>query len=207
MKKIGIFGGTFDPVHKGHIHLALTCLSELKLSEVKLVPLNIPAHRATPQSTNDHRLAMLELATEQNASLSVDTRELESSEISYTINTLRSLRNDYPNAALYLIMGADAFTYFDTWKDWQEIINYAHIVIANRPDHGTSINKTLEDWRAKTKDNPCQDGVLYGKLYEIQTDMLAISSTEIRKQLAQNMQPDALPASVLDYINSHKLYS
>ena len=150
---------------------------------------------------------MLELAIEQHSDLSIDTRELQSNETSYTINTLRSLRKEYPDYALYLIMGADAFVYFDAWKEWQDIINYAHIVIANRPDHQITPGNTLKDWLQKMADKPCQEGALYGKLYEIQTEMLAISSTEIRNQLAQDIQPDALPANVLDYIHSNKLYT
>lgn len=207
MKRIGIFGGTFDPIHNGHLHLAETCLNELQLNDVKLIPLNIPAHRDLPQSNNTHRLAMLKLALEGNKNLSIDTRELDREHTSYTVNTLRSLREDFPEDAFYFILGADAFAKFDTWKDWQEIIALANIIVAKRPEHKIEQSKELEKWVRNLKDNPCQQGDLYGTLYEIQTDMLAISSTTIRQQISTIGQSDFIPAKVLDYIQTHKLYS
>lgn len=206
-KRIGIFGGTFDPIHNGHLHLVLACLKELSLDEVKLIPLNIPAHRDLPQSNNTHRLSMLKLAIKEYKTLNVDTRELDQEQTSYTVNTLRSLRNEFPDEALYLIVGADAFAKFDTWKDWQEIIGLANIVIAKRPEHVIQPSEELENWVQNLKDKPCQQGGLYGTLYEIQTDMLAISSTTIRQQISQDGTSNKLPAKVLDYILTHNLYS
>ena len=123
MRSIGVLGGTFDPIHNGHIRLALEVHNKLKLHTIKLIPANIPPHRSTPFASANNRKKMVELAILNQKNLSIDLREIENKNISYTVNTLISLRTEFPNDALFLIVGEDVFNMIDTWKNWQSILN------------------------------------------------------------------------------------
>ena len=109
MQLIGVLGGTFDPIHNGHLHLANEVLEKLKLDEVKLIPSNIPPHRPEPSASSECRKKMVELAIYGKQNLSVDSREIRNKDISYTIDTLESLHKEFPKDALFLIIGEDVF--------------------------------------------------------------------------------------------------
>ena len=210
MRLIGILGGTFDPIHRGHICLALEAHNQLKLAQVRLIPLNIPAHRTIPIASTAHRQAMLELAIEDIPELCVDLREVDSDEVSYTINTLKSLRQEFNNDALCLILGKDAFNKIDTWKDWQSLLDYAHIIVANRPgESNDDISPELKSWVAQhqTNDNNVLNTNLNGSLFFIDIPMLDISSSMIRNLITEQKTINhLLPSKTLSYIKGNKLY-
>ncbi len=210
MQSIGILGGTFDPIHNGHIRLALEAKEQLKLDQVRLIPVNIPPHREQPVASSLHRQNMLELAIKNEIQLCIDCRELESEEISYSINTLKSLREEFPEDSLCLILGRDAFNKIDSWKDWQELLHYAHIIVANRPDESSNkVSAELQTWIEKnqTTDQTQFKNNLSGQLYSINIPMLDISSSMIRQCYSENKSVDnLLPATTQTYIKDNHLY-
>ncbi len=210
MPLIGILGGTFDPIHNGHIRLALEAKEQLSLDHVRFIPVNFPPHRSTPVASADHRRTMIELAISNEENLCIDSRELDSDEISYSINTLKSLRQEFTEDALCLILGRDAFNKFDSWKDWEDLLDYAHIIVANRPGEAietvsSKLNKWIEQHQTNKPETLKEN--LSGAVYFINIPMLDISSSMIR-QFYVNNKPvhDLLPPSTQTYIKDNHLY-
>jgi nicotinate-nucleotide adenylyltransferase len=133
MRKIGIFGGTFDPVHLGHLRPALEILDALALDQVRFIPSGYPPHRNMPVAPAALRLAMLKAAVADEPRFLVDEREIARTTPCYTVDTLAELRRELPADALYLIVGMDAFLGFPAWHQWQRLFDYAHVVVAHRP--------------------------------------------------------------------------
>ena len=133
MKPIGVFGGTFDPVHYGHLRTAFEMLEALQFDEVRFVPCGDPPHRGKTFATAEQRLAMVVAATGEQPGFVVDDRELRRAGPSYTVETLDSLRREFPRHPLGLIVGMDAFINLPTWHRWTEILDLAHVVVAHRP--------------------------------------------------------------------------
>ena len=210
MQSIGILGGTFDPIHNGHIRLALEALQQLELNQVRLIPVNIPPHRSSPSASTAQRLSMIELAIETESKLCIDKRELECEEISYSINTLKSLRQEYIDDVLCLIVGRDAFNKIDSWKDWQELLHYAHIIVANRPNEiQTELTNELQSWikEYQTTDYKLLKNNLSGNIYFINIPMLDISSSMIRQCYSkQKSTKQLLPENIQTYIKDNHLY-
>ena len=214
MSLIGILGGTFDPIHNGHTQLALEAQEQLKLDQVRLIPVNIPPHRSNPVASSAHRLAMLKLTIDNAPNLCIDLRELESSNISYSINTLKSLRQECPDDALALILGRDAFDKIDSWKDWQELLHYAHIIVAKRPAELSSestndISPELNSWIEKyqTTDHTLLKNNLSGNIAFIDNPMLDISSSMIRQYYSEHKAlENLLPKNIQTYIKDNHLY-
>lgn len=210
MQSIGILGGTFDPIHYGHIKLALEAQQQLKLDQIRLIPVNIPPHRESPVANSVHRQAMIELAIKDKKTFYLDRRELESEEISYSINTLKSLREEYAEDSLCLILGRDAFNKIDSWKDWQELLHYAHIIVANRPNESPhKISTELQTWIEKyqTTDQSQIQNNLSGQIYSINIPMLDISSSMIRQLYSEHKSVEnLLPKSIQTYIKDNHLY-
>jgi nicotinate-nucleotide adenylyltransferase len=191
-KMIGVLGGTFDPIHHGHLRIALEISQQLKLDEVRFIPCQQPILKNNAQATAEQRLAMLRLAVQDQAGFIIDERELKRATPSYTIDTLISLREEFKTAALYFIMGADSFNELPQWQRWQELTQYANLVVVTRP------NFTLT---TPTQENSVR------KIYQIELPPLAISSTNIRRQIAQGLSPRYLmPDAVWHYIQQHHLY-
>lgn len=130
---IGIFGGTFDPVHIGHVRTALDIREDLALDEVRLMPCNVSPHRSAPLASGAQRLAMLQTAIHGEPGLCIDERELHRPAPSYTVDTLLSLRAELGDVPLCLMMGMDSFQALHTWHRWRDIIALAHIVVMTRP--------------------------------------------------------------------------
>jgi len=209
MRSIGVLGGTFDPIHNGHIHLALEVRNKLKLDEVKLIPANTPPHRSIPIASANDRKKMTELAICGQKNLSVDLREIENKNISYTINTLISLRMEFPNDLLFLIVGEDVFNMVDSWKNWQSLLNYTHIIVATRPDDDKDISNELKIWRDKNKidDIKILKTALSGYIFYINTPIVKISSSMIRKYYSEHKNIGVyLPANIITYIKDNNLY-
>lgn len=209
-RPIGILGGTFDPVHYGHLRPALELLEALDLAEVRFVPCRVPAHRDIPTITADQRLELVRLATAEQAGFVVDDRELQREGFSYMVDTLTSLREDFGAATpLALIVGRDAFRELDTWHRWRELTDLAHIVVMQRPEALESFRPPLEEFiapRAVFHVSALRQRPAGGILFQPVTQ-LSISATQIRALLARGQSPRyLLPETALAYINQRGLY-
>jgi nicotinate-nucleotide adenylyltransferase len=213
---IGILGGTFDPIHYGHLRLAEELAERLRLGEVRLVPSGTPPHRSAPTVTAEHRLAMTRLAAAGNARFKVDEREVRRAGPGYTFDTLNELRAEAgATQPLALLVGADAFLEFATWHRWHEIFGLAHVAIAHRP--GSPVERWMErmpqplarEYSARLMQQPLAIHLSpAGGIVVIPFTALDISATAIRDMLQAGVSPRyLLPGAVLDYIRSHGLYS
>jgi nicotinate-nucleotide adenylyltransferase len=213
---IGILGGTFDPIHLGHLRLAQELGEALRLAEVRLIPTGTPPHRPAPQASADHRLAMVQRAIAGNPLLTLDDREITQPGSGYTVDTLTALRREIgPIQPLCLLVGADAFLDLATWYHWQELFGLAHIVAAHRP--GFPIQTWSQrmplplarEYEARHMEQPLAVHLSpAGGIVAQSIAALDIAATRIRSALATGASPRyLLPDSVLDYIQTHNLYS
>lgn len=203
---IGIFGGTFDPIHYGHLRPAQEAMRSLALTELRFIPAAQPPHRSPPVASAAQRLAMVELAIRGFPGLRADDRELQRGGLSYTVLTLESLRAELGQTPLCLLIGADQFRSFETWHRWREIPELAHVVVLNRPGAAPA---SVPDWaRART----CEDFRLLraasaGRLAFLSVSPQDISATRIRAALARGESVQGLlPEAVLDYIRTNQIY-
>jgi nicotinate-nucleotide adenylyltransferase len=132
---IGILGGTFDPIHFGHLRTALELCDALNLAQVRLIPCYQPVHRKLPAASPQQRLAMVKEAIAGEPALQVDTCEIDRQGPSYTIDTLQILSKNFPNTPLCMIMGIDALLSFSSWHRWEEILTLSHLIVAHRPQY------------------------------------------------------------------------
>lgn len=203
---IGIFGGTFDPVHYGHLRTALEVKEIFALDEIRLIPCSQPPHRELPLTTPEMRLEMLNLAVKNYSGLVIDRRELDREGFSYMIDTLKSLRHEIPDEPLILFIGTDAFKGLTAWHQWQQLFDYAHIVVITRPGYK---QQKLSVWlRSKlTDDSQNMQREQAGYLYFQAVTQLDISATEIRNIIGKGRNADfLLPDNVIEYIKLNKLY-
>jgi nicotinate-nucleotide adenylyltransferase len=207
---IGILGGTFDPIHFGHLRTALEIYQALDLAEVRLIPCFQPVHRKLPYASPEHRLAMVRSAITDEPGLTVDDCEIQRKGPSYTIDTLEILQKKLPDTPLCLIMGIDALLGFPSWNRWEDILKIAHLVIAHRPQYQlpqTGIVADLLKQRLK-QDSSELHSSLAGNIFFHPVTPLEISATDIRKQIAMGRSPRyLLPDSVYHYIMQHGVYS
>ncbi len=210
---LGLFGGTFDPVHYGHLRLAEESIAHLGLGGVRWMPAGQPPHRDRPLVTAGQRLAMVRLATSSNPGFSVDAAEVEAAEPSYTVHTLERLRGELGEATpLVLLVGADAFAGLATWYRWRDIFDLAHVAVSHRPGFPVELASLPSEIAAEYATRRLLDvGQLreatHGGIATFAMTQLAISATQIRKLLANGLSARyLLPDSVLDYIQTHSLY-
>ena len=207
---VGVFGGTFNPVHYGHLRSALELVERLQLQQLRLMPSAEPPHRELPACSAAHRLAMVELAVAGEPRLACDARELQRPGKSYTIDSLMELRRELGAASsLCMVMGCDAVLGITGWHRWQELLDWAHIVVIARPGWHLPQTGMVAQWlqshRAVAADALRQRPA--GSIMIEELRPLAISSTEIRALLAAGQSARyLLPQSVLDYIQTHHLY-
>ncbi|MBE9561504.1 MAG: nicotinate-nucleotide adenylyltransferase [Proteobacteria bacterium] len=209
-KIIGIFGGTFDPIHHGHLRLAIELYERLNLAQVRLIPSACPPHKQQPTVTSEQRLQMVQVAINGIQGLTVDDRELQRKGISYTINTLNSLRIDYPANPLGLILGMDAFLSLSSWHKWEHIIDLTHLIVVSRETFNLPESNIMHSFLHKHQANNIQDLTtqIAGKIWLQDIPTLNISATQIRAIIATGKNPNyLLPTAVLDIINTRKLYS
>lgn len=207
--RIGILGGTFDPVHIGHLRSALEVAAQLQLDELRLIPNFRPPHRDTPQVTAQQRLAMVEQAVQGVAPLCVDDRELKRDKPSYSIDTLESLRADLTaDTPLFLLLGWDAFCGLPSWHRWDELLDYCHIVVLQRPDADGEPPPELRNLlAARSISAPLSLPGPSGYITFVWQTPLAVSATQIRHLLADGQSARFLvPDTVLAYIHAHGLY-
>ncbi len=203
---IGIYGGTFDPVHYGHLRSALEVRDVFGLSEVRLIPSANPPHRKQPAAATQMRVQMLKLAIENQSGFICDTRELDREGQSYMVDTLKSLHQDFPAETLLLFIGCDAFNTLTTWHQWPHLFDYAHIVVMTRPGFETQQLDAFFTARQIFQIKELAQTPT-GKLFFQPVTQLDISATAIRNMIAGKKSPGfLLPDAVLNYITQHQLY-
>ena len=196
MEPIGLFGGTFDPIHYGHLRTAFELWQSLKLAEVRFLPSGGPPHRDETVASAELRLAMVKAAVADQPAFVVDDREVRRTGLSYSVDTLTELRNENPDRSLCLLLGMDAFLGLPSWHRWRELLELTNLVVVNRPgwkaplsgplgevlvDRGTGTIMDLHDQKA-------------GRIYVHAVTQLEISSTELRQQLVAGRDPRYLVA-------------
>jgi len=213
MRCIGLLGGTFDPIHFGHLRMAQELAESLSLDEVRFIPSANPPHKAPPLVSAEHRAAMVQLAIAGNPIFKFDDRELHRTGASYTFDTLLSLRSELvQNTSLVLFMGSDAFTKFDTWHRWDEIIQLCHIALVQRPLASIKeplpkvLDTFLHNHYTENAEDLHESSAGYVTMQPITP--LDISSTAIRNSLQSGHSARYLmPDNALDYVHSHQLYN
>ena len=210
---IGLLGGTFNPIHIGHLRLAQELADKLNFSEVRFIPSANPPHKTAPKISAQRRAAMVQLAITDNHLFKLDTRELDRAGASYTIDTLISLQEELGgNAPLCLIMGSDAFAKLNTWHRWQALLDYCHIILvqrpmgANQPKLAEELSVILHNHYTENISDLTTENAGYIHMQKITE--LDITSTNIRAQLEVGVSPRYLmPDNVIKYIKSHNLYA
>ena len=228
VKHIGLFGGTFDPIHNGHIVPIKKAAQQLSLDHIYLMPANIPPHKNSTQTSSFHRSEMTKLVCQQEPLFTFDDRELKRASASYTVDSLAEIRQELcdknSQTHLYFFMGMDSLNTFTTWYQWQEILSLCHLVVMPRP--GYSLDKTLPNillnniidyTHSQQKINtPGQNQLATGNIFLMHDMCTDISSTKIRTLLntqtshkhdKSNQQLlTMLPNSIYQYICTHQLY-
>ncbi len=187
---IGIFGGTFDPIHYGHIKPAMSVKQALNLKQIRFIPNRIPPHREQPWLNADQRLSLLKTALRNYPDAIIDERELNRDGPSFTVDTLKSLRSDFPDEGLCLIIGMDAFLGISRWHQWKLLFDLCHLVVTTRPGFEQSAlaeRMSAEDYQflaeKMTRDVNALTPRETGKILLQSVPQLDISSTQIRSNL------------------------
>lgn len=206
---IGIFGGTFDPIHYGHLRTALEVADAFELSEIRFVPCRIPPHRGQPRASADERLAMLELALEgSDPRLHIDDRELRREGPSYMVDTLSSMRAESSECPLCLIVGLDAFQGIPAWHRWRQIFKLAHVVVMQRPfeaEFADALERELDERLVSVRATLHQKPA--GSICFADVSQLAISASRVRELIRTGKSTQfLLPDSVRAYIAERGLY-
>lgn len=210
MEPIGLFGGTFDPIHYGHLRTAFELWQALRLAQVRFLPAGSPPHRAASHASAELRLLMVRAAVENEPAFVVDDREIRRTGLSYSVDTLTELRNEFPDRSLCLLLGMDAYLGLPDWHRWRDILDLAHVVVAHRPgwkaptmgplgevmvDRGTGSIRDLHEQPA-------------GHIYVHAVTQLEISSTELRQLIASDRDPRYLvPDAVRTIIRETGCYA
>ena len=213
---LAVLGGTFDPVHYGHLRLGADVQKALRLAEVRLIPAGSPPHRAPPVASGVHRMAMAELGCAEFPGLRADAREVERAGPSYTVTTLESLHGEQPGRPLALLIGADAFAGLEQWWRWERLFSLAHFIVVERPGSAftpQALPATLKThWERRLTTDPMRlERTLSGAILRVPVTPQPISASAIRAALARGAAGvtevrGLLPAAVLAYIDRNQLY-
>ncbi len=201
--RLGIFGGSFDPIHRGHLDPVESVRRALRLDRVVYLPTAQPPHKPERGFAPPHaRFAMVELALLDRPELRVSAFELTPGRSAYTVDTVAHFRQRYPEASLFLILGADSWLHFSAWKEWQRILEMAQLAVMVRP--GWQLESFSTEIPARL-----QEAIEAERVHLVENPPLAISSSEVRRLLAEEPMAVAsmLPDLVLRYINKYALYS
>jgi len=201
-------GGTFDPVHKGHVRGALHVSKLFNNAIVHLLPTKIPVHKAAPSTSNTQRLDMLNLVAAQYKNIAVDVREIESPSESYSIDTLKQLRIESGSSvSLVMVIGMDSFLTLPSWREYEKFLGLCHILVLQRPNYEIESgeqHQLLMQNRTKDVQQLCNSSA--GKLLFFEQPTTDVSASEIRTQVENRQKSDLLPIEVANYIDQHGLY-
>ena len=205
MRPIGVFGGTFDPVHYGHLRSAFEMLQALNFEEVRFIPCSDPPHRGVTYATAAQRFRLVEVAIAGQQGFVADDRELRRGGPSYTVDTLATLRTEFPGRSLGLIVGMDAFLGLPDWYRWEEMLDLAHIVVAHRPGWKAPDIGVLGELISDRGTHRISDlhETTHGRIHIHAVTQLEIASTEIRDLVAAGrdprfLMPDAVRNEILE---------
>jgi len=191
MRRVGVFGGSFDPVHNAHVALAGLALSQLGLDEVRWIPTGQPSQKTRELADATDREAMVRLAIAGEPRFVLDRAELRRRGVSYTLDTVRELKVAEPESVWFLILGQDQYATLHTWRDWRELLGMVTLAVANRPDADLAVNPQIAKTAAQVVSLP----------------MIDISSTEVRRRVAVGESiADLVPEAVARYIERRRLY-
>lgn len=211
MEIIGLFGGTFNPIHQGHLALADSVYQTLGCTQIRFIPAAVPPHKEAPAVTAHHRATMVQLAIQSTPQYVLDACELDRQGPSYTIETLHLLRQQFPQHALCLIMGQDSYQQLPTWRRWQALLGYAHVLVVHRAAHDAQLFLHAAHAGKQVDISAAKHAFAqhsHGLISFLPLPPPGISSTLIRQRLAQaplSAAPD-LPPAVWQYIQQHHLY-
>lgn len=204
---LGIFGGTFDPIHQGHLACARYVLAHCQLESIRLMPCHLPPHRATPGVSSTERANMVKLAIANEPQLQLEPLELNRDTPSYTVDSLTALKQQDPNRILAFIIGMDSLQYFKTWHKWQTILQLAHLIVCRRPGYSSDQGDApslLQDFGGTLQQLRSQNA---GVILLLDNPDFTQSATFVRQQLSLNPKVQAmLPPAVLQYIRQQRLY-
>lgn len=217
MEITGLFGGTFNPIHNGHLALAQSVLETLHCRQIRFIPAAIPPHKAIPAVTAQHRAAMVQLAIADHAAFVLDTCELDRQGPSYTIETLHLLHRRLPDQSLCLIMGQDSYQKLPTWHRWQELLDYCHLLVVHRAEaaHTLQLHAEHENKAVDIAHAPQRFAEqAHGLISYLPLTPPDISSTRIRETLSNGedtsldglLEVDGIPEKVMHYILENHLY-
>lgn len=211
MEIIGLFGGTFNPIHNGHLALAQSVRDTLHCSQIRFIPAAIPPHKEVPAVTAQHRATMVQLAIADYPAFMLDTCELDRQGPSYTIETLHLLRHRLPDHSLCLMMGQDSYQKLPTWHRWQELLDYCHLLIVHRADAAHSLQLHVEhEMKQVDIANASQHFAesTHGLISYLPVTPPDISSTRIREALSKKemISTNSIPERVMHYISENHLY-
>ncbi len=204
-----ILGGTFDPLHFGHLRMAQEMLNQFPRAKVALMPAAYPPHRAQPGASPEQRIEMLQLVLSDVPQIQIDSRELEREAPSYSVVTLQEIRREIGDDCLIFLMGTDAFSKLDQWYQWRSLLDLTNILVIGRPSSGLPAEGTVAElYQQKAVENIKQLAEhAHGRVGFYQMPQLDISSTYIRGQIKCGKSPRfLLPSVILNYINLNHLY-
>ena len=203
------FGGTFDPIHNGHLETASALVDELDIATLSLMPSAVPPHRSQPCASARQRLEMVKLACQQHPAFTAEDWELKQDRLSYTAHTLSEFKERFPNDILLFVMGMDSLMSLHKWHNWTQLTDNAHLIVM--PRAGVDFSPQDDELKSfiathLTKHKKDLTEQSSGYVYIAETPMVDVSATELRKQLQQRKPNLPLPSSVYDYIRQHQLY-
>ena len=211
---LGIFGGSFDPIHNGHIYPIIEAAKQTRITSIALMPNFLPAYKQVSSTSAEHRLAMVRQLCLQYPLFYPEPIEIEQARVTYSVETLLQLRQRYPDTPLCFFIGSDSLYSLPTWHRWQELLGLCHFVVCQRQcdaqryqssAHWPTIEALLAEHQTRSPDTLHQHRA--GSIFMADTAQIDLSSSEIRKQLAAGQCPaDVLPSAIYQYIEQYKLY-
>ncbi|MBA2648004.1 MAG: nicotinate-nucleotide adenylyltransferase [Legionella sp.] len=211
MKSLAFFGGTFDPIHNGHLKASIAIQKYFQFDHYYFLPCNKQVLKGSATASNTQRITMLQLALKGVSSFEIDRREILSDNPSYTVKTLSSIRNENHKASITLIMGFDAFVSLPQWYEWEKLIELANILVMERPkfshlEYSKAIQALLQEHQTHSKDELINSSA--GHIFLFNAGHYDFSSTDIKHSIQKNKSvEDKLPTAVYRYINENKIYT